>query len=288
MIGISIWTRRRTVCLVAGALAIGLSLHVGCGGSGGGGTSTNDNDNQNQNGTDSGGGNQNANTNGNDDANGNGNANDNGNANGNGNENGGEAVLTVEIGGLPVGDLEIGQQIQLRAEVTNDAGNLTYEWIVDRDDLAALSATDIADPILTALGEGLVEIVLAVNDSAAADGAKAVQQVQIVGAPDPPAEASLSIVPVAPVQVLEAVSLIANLSGPTPVSASWEPSPDNIFDADTLFFENQDSGDATLILATLVTASFPTLYELTFTITAVYSNGGSLSEEVVVTVMGGP
>ena len=64
--------------------------------------------------------------------------------------------------------------------------------------------------------------------------------------------------------------------------------PDNSVDADTLFFENQDSGDPTLILATLVTASFPTLYELTFTITAVYSNGGSLSEEVVVTVMTGP
>ena len=158
---------------------------------------------------------------------------------------------------------------------------------MDRDDLATLSATDIADPILTTLGEGLVEIVLAVHDSAAGSTA-AVQQVQIVGAPDPPAEASLSVVPVAPAQVLEDVSLIANLSGPTPVSASWEPSPDNIFDADTLFFENQDSGDPTLILATLVTASFPTLYELTFTITAVYSNGGSLSEEVVVTVMTGP
>ncbi len=284
MIDISTWTRCRTVWLVAGALVIGLALHVGCNGSGGSGTSTNGNDNQNQNGTDSGNGNQNANTNGNANANANGDAND----HGNGNANGGGAALTAEIGGLPVGDLEVGQQIQLRAEVTNDAGDLTYEWIVDRNDLATLSATEIADPILTTLGEGLVEIVLAVNDSAAADGAKAVQQVQIVGAPDPPAEASLSVLPVAPVQVLEDVSLIANLSGPTPVSASWEPSPDNIFDADTLFFENQDSGDATLILATLVTAHFPTLYQLTFTITAVYSNGGSLSEDVVLTVMGGP
>jgi hypothetical protein len=256
-------------------------MHVGCGvsgGGGGGGTGTNDNDNQNQNGTDSGGGNQNANSNGSGDANG----------NGDGDGDGDEAVLSAEIGGLPGGDLEIGQRIQLRANVTNDAGDLTYEWIVDRDDLATLSATDIADPILTTLGAGLVEIVLAVNDSAAADGAKAVQQVQIVGAPDPPAEASLSVVPVAPAQLLEAVSLIANLSGPSPVSAGWEPSPDNIFDADTLLFENQDSGDPTLILATLVTANFPTIYELTFTITVVYSNGGSLSEDVVVTVMGGP
>ncbi len=282
MIGISMWTRRRKVWLVAGALAIGLSLHVGCNGSGGGGTGTNGNDNQNQNGNDSGNGNQNANTNGNGDTNGNGNSN--ANANGNGNED----ALAVEIGGLPVGDLEIGQQIQLRAEVTNDAGDLTYEWIVDRDDLATLSATDIADPILTTLGEGLVEIVLAVTDSEAAAGAKTVQQVQIAGPPDPPAEASLSVVPVAPVQVLEDVSLLANLSGPAPVTVSWEPSPDNIFDADTLFFENQDSGDPTLILATLVTANFPTLYQLTFTITAVYSNGGSLSEDVVLTVMGGP
>ena len=283
MIGISMRTRRQTVWIVAGGFAIGLAALVGCGASGGG-TGTNDSDNQNQNGTDSGGGNQNANTNGS------GNANDNGDVNGdgNGNSNGNEDVLTAEIGGLPVGDLAIGQQIQLRADVTNDAGDLTYEWIVDRDDLATLSATDIADPILTTLGEGLVEIVLAVTDSAAADGAKAVQQVQIVGAPDPPAEASLSVVPVPPVQALQSVSLIANLSGPTPVSASWEPSPDNIFDADTLFFENQDSGDPTLILATLVTANFPTLYQLTFTITAVYSNGGSLSEEVVLTVMGGP
>ncbi len=296
MIDISTWTRCRTVWLVAGALAIGLSLHVGCGVSGGG-TSTNGDDNQNQNGIDSGNGNQDANTNGSGDANdnggvnanANGNANDNANDNGdaNGNENGGEALLTAEIGGLPLGDLQVGQQIQLRAEVTNNEGDLTYEWIVDRDGLATLSATDIADPILTALGAGLVEIVLAVHD-AAANGTKAVQQVQIVGAPDPPAEASLSVVPVAPVQVLEDVSLIANLSGPTPVSVSWEPSPDNIFDADTLFFENQDSGDPTLILATLVTASFPTLYQLTFTITAVYSNGGSLSEDVVLTVMGGP
>ncbi len=280
MIGVNTWTRCRTVRLVAGALAIGLSLHVGCGGgSGGGGSSTNGNDNQNQNGTDPGGGNQNTNTNDN--------GNVNGNANGNDNGNGSEDALTAEIGGLPIGDLEIGQQIQLRAEVTNDAGDLTYEWIVDRDDLAALSATDIADPILTTLGEGLVEIVLAVHDSAAG-GAAAVQQVQIVGPPDPPAEASLSVVPVAPVGVLEDVSLIANLGGPAPVSATWEPSPDNIFDADTLFFENQDSGDPTLILATLVTANFAAIYELTFTITAVYSNGGSLSEEVVVTVMGGP
>ncbi len=288
MIGINPWTRCRTVWLVAGALATGLSLHVGCGVSGGGGTSTNGNDNQNQNGTDPGGGNQNTNTNGTGNANGNANGNGDANDNGNGNENGGEAALTAEISGLPIGDLEIGQQIQLRAEVNNDAGDLTYEWIVDRDDLATLSATDIADPILTTLGEGLVEIVLAVTDSAAADGAKAVQQVQIVGAPDPPAEASLSVVPVAPVGVLEDVSLIANLGGPAPVSATWEPSPDNIFDADTLFFENQDSGDPTLILATLVTANFAAIYELTFTITAVYSNGGSLSEEVVVTVMGGP
>ncbi|MCZ6653046.1 MAG: hypothetical protein O7D91_08460 [Planctomycetota bacterium] len=281
MIGINTWTRCRTVWLVAGALAIGLSLHVGCGGgSGGGGTSTNDNDNQNQNGTDSGNGNQNGNTNGNT------NGNDNGNGNGNGNGN--EDELTAEIGGLPVGDLEIGQQIQLRADVTNDVGDLTYEWIVDREDLATLSATDIADPILTTLGKGLVEIVLAVTDSTAADGAKAVQQVQIVGVPDPPGEASLSVVPVAPVGVLEDVSLIANLGGPAPVSATWEPSPDNIFDAEALFFENQDSGDPTLILATLRTANFAAIYELTFTITAVYSNGGSLSEEVVVTVMGGP
>ena len=282
MIGISMTTSRRTVWIVAGGLAIGLAALVGCGGSGGGGTGTNDNDNQNQNGTDSGGGDENTNTNGN------GGNNDNGDANGNENGNGGEGALMAEIGGLPVGDLEIGQQIQLRAEVTNDAGELTYEWIVDREDLAALSATDIADPILTTLGEGRVEIVLGVADSASADGAKAVEQVQIIGAPDPPAEASLFIVPVAPVPILEPVSLIANLSGPSPVSVSWEPSPDNIFDADTLFFENQDSGDPTLILATLVTASFPTIYELTFTITAVYSNGGSLSDDVVVTVMGGP
>ncbi len=281
MIGISTWTRRQTVRLVAGALAIGLSLHVGCGVSGGGGGSTNDNNNQNQNGTDSGNGNQNANTNGN------GNANGDANDNGNGNENGGGSALTVEIGGLPVGDLEIGQQIQLRAEVTNNVGDLTYEWIVDRDDLATLSATDIADPILTTLGEGRVEIVLAVHDSAA-EGAKAVQLVQIAGAPDPPSEASLSVVPVAPVAVLEDVSLIANLSGPTPESVSWEPSPDNIFDADALFFENQDSGDPTLILATLLTFDFPAVYQLTFTITAVYSNGGSLSADVVLTVMGAP
>ncbi len=268
MIGISIRTRRRTVWIVAGALATGLSLHAGCGVSGGGGTGTNDNNNLN--------------------ANTNGNGNGDGTANGNGNGNGGEPALTAEIGGLPVGDLEAGQQIQLRAEVTNDAGELTYEWIVDRDDLATLSATDIADPILTALGGGLVEIVLAVTDSATADGAKAVRQVEIAGLPDPPAEASLSVLPVAPVQVLEDVSLLANLSGPAPVSASWEPSPDNIFDADALFFENQDSGDPMLILATLMPANFHTIYQLTFTITAVYSNGGSLSEEVVVTVMGGP
>jgi len=267
---------------VGAALAIGLAALAGCGGSGGG-TSTNDNDNQNQNGTDSGNGNQNTNSNGTGEANDNGDANN----NGNGNDNGGDSTLTVEIGGLPVGELEIGQQIQLRAEVADAVGDLTYEWIVDRDALATLSATDIADPILTTLGAGLVEIVLAVHDSAA-EGAKAVQQIEIVGAPDPPAEASLSVVPVAPVQVLEDVSLIANLGGPTPVSVSWEPSPDNIFDADTLFFENQDSGDPTLILATLVTASFPTLYQLTFTITAVYSNGGSLSEDLVITVMGGP
>ncbi len=284
MIDISIWTRRRTVWLVAGALAVGLSLQIGCGVSGGGGTGTNDNDNQNQNGTDSGGGNQNGNSNGSGDANGNGD----GDGDPNGNGDGDEAVLSAEIGGLPGGNLEIGQRIQLRANVTNDAGDLTYEWIVDRDDLATLSATDIADPILTTLGAGLVEIVLAVNDSAVADGAKAVQQVQIVGAPDPPADASLSVVPLAPAQVPEAVSLLANLTGPAPVSVSWEPSPDNIIDADTLFFENQDSGDPTLILATLVTANFPTLYQLTFTVTAVYSNGGSLSEDVVLTVMGGP
>ena len=101
-------------------------------------------------------------------------------------------------------------------------------------------------------------------------------------------KAVLRILPVPPAQVQEAVSLIADLSGPAPESASWEPSPDNIFDANTLFFENHDSGDPTRILATMVTASFPTIYELSFTITAVYSNGGSLSEEVVVTVMGGP
>ncbi len=284
MIGISMRTSRRTVWIVAGGLAIGLAALIACGGSGGGGTGTNDNDNQNQNGSDSGGGNENTNTNGSGGTNDNGN----GDANGNDNGNGGDAVLTAAIGGLPVGDLEIGLQIQLRADVTNDVGNLTYEWIVDRVDLATLSATDIADPILTTLGAGRVEIVLAVNDSAAADGAKAVQQVRIVGAPDPPAEASLSVVPVGIVGTLEAVSLLATLSGPTPVSASWEPDPLNDFDADTLFFENQDSGDPTLILATLVTTNLLSTYTLTFTITAVYSNGGSLSEDVVVTVMGGP
>ncbi len=290
MIEISTWTRCRTVWLVAGALAIGLSLPVGCGVSGGvsgGGTSLNGDDNTNQNGIDSGNGNENTNTNGTGDANDNGDANGNANDNGNDNENGGAGALTAEIGGLPIGDLEVGQQVQLRAEVSNDAGDLTYEWIVDRDDLATLSATDIADPILTTLGAGLLEIVLAVHDSAAA-GAKAVQQVQIIGPPDPPAEASLSVVPVGIVGTLEAVSLLATLSGPTPVSASWEPDPHNDFDADTLFFENQDSGDPTLILATLVTTNLLSTYTLTFTITAVYSNGGSLSEDVVVTVIGGP
>jgi len=282
MNGISMRTSHRSVWIVGAALAIGLAALAGCGGSGGG-TSTNDNDNQNQNGTDSGNGNQNTNSNGTSEANDNGDANN----NGNGNDNGGDSTLTVEIGGLPVGELEIGQQIQLRAEVADAVGDLTYEWIVDRDDLATLSATDIADPILTTLGAGLLEIVLAVHDSAAA-GAKAVQQVQIIGPPDPPAEASLSVVPVGIVGTLEAVSLLATLSGPTPVSASWEPDPHNDFDADTLFFENQDSGDPTLILATLVTTNLLSTYTLTFTITAVYSNGGSLSEDVVVTVIGGP
>ena len=282
MIGIRIWTRTQTVWMVAGALAIGLSLPAGCGGgSGGGGTSTNDNDNQNQNGTDPGNDNQNGNTNGNS------NGDDNGNSNGNGNGNGNEDALTAEIGGLPVGDLEVGQQIELHANVTNDIGDLTYEWMVDRDDLATLSATDIANPILTTIAEGPVKIVLAVHDSAAND-VETVQQVQIVGVPDPPVEALLSVVPVGIVGTLEAVSLLATLGGPTPVSASWEPSPDNVFDAATLFFENQDSGDETLILATLVTTNILSTYTLTFTITAVYSNGGSLSEDVVLTVIDGP
>ena len=158
MIGIRIWTRTQTVWMVAGALALGLSLPAGCGaGSGGGGTSTNDNDNQNQNDTDPGNSNQNTNTNGSS------NINTNGNANDNENDNGNEAMLTAEIGGLPVGDLEVGQQIQLRADVINNTGDLTFEWLVDRDDLATLSATDIADPILTTLGEGLVGLLLSVH-----------------------------------------------------------------------------------------------------------------------------
>lgn len=252
-----------------GLLILWLGVLPGCGGTGGGGGS-NGADNQNQNGNE------------------NDNQNVNGNANGNANDNGGgpppPAELTAEIGGLPAAAADVGDQIQLTATVTNEVGDLTYEWGVDLEDVATLSATDIADPMLSALQPGQVAIILAVTDLATGEMTKAAAQLVIAGTPEPPPEAAIDVLAVPPVRPGESVTLQATLSGPAPASLDWLPDPDNDLDADALSFIDLGGGLATFIVSDLLNFT----YQLGFTITAAYTDGSMLSEELVVTVFGGP
>lgn len=251
-------------------LILWLGVLPGCGGSGGvGGLNANDNQNQNQN------------------QNGNENDKQNANPNDNGNDNGGDppppAELTAEIGGLPPTAANVGDQIQLTAEVTNDVGDLTYEWGVDLEDVAILSAEDVADPVLSALQPGQVAIILAVTDLATGETTKAAAQLVVAGIPEPPPEAAIEVVAVPPVRPGESVTLQAALSGPAPVSLAWQPDPDNALDADAIFFVDLGDGFATFIVSDLLNFT----YQLSFTITAEYTDGSMLSEELVVTVLGG-
>ncbi len=253
------WLTKWTLALLLGALP-------GCGGGGGGGGGSNADSNQNQNDNGDGGGNANSNVNEND----------------NDNRNGDE--LTVEIDGLPDTAADLGEQIQLRAVVTNEVGDLEYEWGVDQEELANLSAADIADPILSTQAEGQIEIILAVTDTITGATAKDAAQLVIAGPPEPPDEASIELPDVPPVRPGEFVTLLAMVAGPVPLSKTWAPDPDNILDAEALFFVDQGDGIAIFIVSDLLNFT----YELTFTFTAEYSNGSTLSDDVVVTVFGGP
>lgn len=250
-------------------LLLSLILLPGCGGSGGGGGLNGDgNQNQNQNQ--------------------NGNENDNQNANGNANDNGGgpppPAELTAEIGGLPATAANVGDQIQLTATVANQVGDLTYEWGVDLADVATLSAEGISNPVLSALQPGEVAIILTVTDLATGQMTEAAAQLVVAGTPEPPPEASINVLPVAPVRPGELVALQATLNGPAPVSLDWLPDPNNDLDADALSFIDLGDGLATFTVSDLLNFT----YQLTFTITAAYTDGSMLSEELVVTVFGGP
>ncbi len=129
-----------------------------------------------------------------------------------------------------------------------------------------------------------MEIILAVTDTATGEMTKAVGQLAITGPPEPPAEASLDVLDQASVRPGEFVTLVALAAGPIPEAVTWQPDPENVLDADALFFEDQGDGIATFLVSDLLNVT----YQLTFTATAEYSNGGSLEDRVVVTVIGGP
>ena len=264
----------RRLCLKIGMLFMLVVILPACSGGaggGGGGGQSNGNDNQNQNEN----ANQNLNDNSVDD-------NENLNANENGNDNGSAAALTAQITGLPTDDVQVGEQFQLVALVTNDVGDLEYEWGVDQADLATLSASTAASPILTIVGAGLLEIILSVTDAATGESTKDVTQLTI-SVPAPPAGAEIQVIDPGIGTQLVPMTLIVRSSGPTPVSLTWEPDPGNIFIREALFFLNLGSG-----FATFTPPQFPTQYDLTFQALATYDNGATLTAKLVVTISGLP
>ncbi len=273
-------------CLKIGMLTMLLAILPACsGGVGGGGAGgqSNDNENQNQNQNDNENTNENQNLNdnsidGNENLNGNENSNDNGSDNENDNGSGSGAALTALIAGLPAGDAQVGEQFQLVALVTNDVGDLEYEWGVDQAGLATLSASTVSSPILTLIGAGLLEIILSVTDTATGESTKDVFQLTIT-VPAPPAGAAIQVLDPDFGTQLVPMTLIVQTSGPAPISLAWEPDPDNIFISEALLFLDLGSG-----LATFTPPQFPTQYDLTFHVLAVYDNGATLTATLVVTV----
>lgn len=243
------------------------------GGTGGGGVGGQPNDNENQN------QNENENTNENQNLNDN-SADGNQNLNDNQNDNGSGAALTAQITGLPAADAQVGDQFQLVAQVANGVGDLGYEWGVDQPDLATLSANNVSSPTLTIIGAGLLEIILAVTDTATGESTKDVTQLTIT-VPEPPAGAEIQVIDPGFGTQLVSMALIVQSSGPVPVSLTWEPDPGNIFISEALFFLDLGSG-----FATFTPPQHPTRYDLKFHVLAEYDNGATLSATLVVTISG--
>jgi hypothetical protein len=242
--------------MVKGKVAVMSGCGDGSGGPGGG--------NSNQNG---GGGNDNQNDNG-----------------GGGNDNGDSPEppdFTVRI--LPDPALttaEVGEVIMLSIIVRGDLEEPSYAWSISPQGRATLSDPDAATTDLTPTASGTLIIELRVTDGADGERATDTLMLTITDPVEPPADARIEIVPVPPAEVGDFIALIAQLEGPDPIRMDWTPDPDNIVDAGQLLFTDLGNGQATFTVPDLFT--FP--YELVFTFTATYSNGGVLSKDVVVVV----
>lgn len=213
--------------------------------------------------------------------------NDDQNNNANPNDNDGAPLeLTVEIEGLPDDPLAVGATVQLSAVVMDSIGSLTYQWSLDPAGIVSLSDTNIANPIAMALISGQVEVTVLVTDMSADATAQANAFLVVDRGPSPPPEASLSAIDLPPVEAdNQLVTLLATVSGPTPVSIVWTPDSDNPLPPEAISFQDTDVTDTMATFTTSPLLNFT--YDLSFTVTATYTNGGTLSDEVTITILGG-
>lgn len=241
----------------------------------GGGPTPPDNDDQNSNANDNGSSNNNDNHN----ANGNTNSNTNQNDNDNG-------QLSVEINGVPNDPLAVGAEIELTAVADNNVGAVTYDWNYPATGVITLSEDDVANPTVTALLSGQVQVAVMITDSTTGATAEASVVVVVSREPAPPPEATISATELPPVSGNnQLVTLLATLGGPSPDSVVWTPDADNPLPPEAIAFEDTSEADT---MATFITSPLLNFtYTLSFTVTATYSSGGTLSDEVTITILGG-
>ncbi len=208
-----------------------------------------------------------------------------GNGAGGGNTNDNSAQqLQVQIQGLPAHLPPVGQSVVLSAGVTGSSGTVQYQWTADPPNAVTLTGATTVSVTALVLIQTAVVFRVSASDSATAETAQADATLAVAAAVDPPVEATLSAQPVVPVGPNVLVTLIAVPGGPPPTSVVWTPHRDNILSPEVLTFIDSDPTDAMAIFFSSDLLMFT--YELTFTVTATYENGGTLSDSVTVLVQG--